>query len=139
MKKTLISIAAIAFIALMITSAYAQVVIPEPDFCGCPRPCGFTPGFWKHNIQVYLGETNGEYSAFSRDGGAGVRDYWFSEGTKLTDTIMENLLSDINFVYMTSLTFEQLLEALQGPGWSADRTNAANLFNWVAGYGPFED
>jgi hypothetical protein len=132
MKKTLISIVAVAFVALMITSVYAA--IPAPDFpCGrCP---GFTPGFWKHNIKVRLSNppynldlTNGAYSAF--EGGP-------LDGIKLTDGMMDGYLAAINAELGASYTFAELLAYLEGPGWSADRTNTANWFNYVAGYGPY--
>ena len=135
MKKLTITLLAITATILMITSVYAipptapPPDLPEPPTCGTCS--GFTPGFWKHNIKVRLGLTNGKYSAFSRDG------TMYLAGTKLTDTIMDDLLSAINTQYGTSLTFAELYTALRGPGWSADRTNAANLFNEAAGYGPY--
>jgi len=126
MKKTLIGIVAVAFVALMIANAYAQC-IPAPPLCECMPP-GFTPGFWKHDIEVRLGLTNGAYNAF--EGGP-------LDGVKLTDALMDGYLAAINTALGTSFTFAQLLGYLQGPGWSADRTNTANWFNFVAGYGPF--
>jgi len=118
----------------MIANVYATT-IPPPDFgCGCRCP-GFTPGFWKHNIQVRLshapynlGLTNGAYSAFE----GGQRD-----GQKLTDALMDSGLAAIQGYLGAGFTFEQALEYLKLPGWSADRTNTANWFNFVAGYGPF--
>jgi len=123
MKKTLISIVAVAFVALMITNVYAPCV-PTPPDCGCP---GLTPGFWKHNIRVRLGLTNGAYSALP-------------DGTKLTDALMNQYLTAIRTA-MGDPTFEFLdaLGYLKLKGWSADRTNTANWFNWAAGYGHFED
>jgi hypothetical protein len=50
---------------------------------------------------------------------------------------MEWLLNEINTDTGESYTFEVLLGYLQGPGWSADRTNTANYFNFEAGYGPY--
>lgn len=135
-KKTLISIVAVAFVALMIANVYAPPTIPPPTippptFCG-PQCPGFTPGFWKHNIKVRLGLTNGAYSAFE----GGPRD-----GEKLTDDLMDAGLAAINTALgamgVGPFTFEQLLAFLEGPGWSPDRTNTANWFNKVAGYGPF--
>jgi hypothetical protein len=131
-KKTLISIVAVVFVALMIANVYApptipQLTIPPPTFCGCPCP-GFTPGFWKHNIKVRLGLTNGAYSAFK----GGPRD-----GQKLTDALMDAGLAAINTALGASFTLGDLLAFLEGPGWSPDRTNTANWFNKVAGYGPF--
>ena len=116
----------------MISSAYACVLVPKPCFCGCRKP-GFTPGFWKHNLRVYLRETNGKYSAFSRDG---RYPYYFDAGTKLTDDIMDDLMDDINSV-IGPFTPEEFLAFLNEKGWSANRINTANWFNKVAGYGPF--
>jgi len=127
MKKTLIAILAVAFVALMITNVYAPCIPTPPCICGCP---GFTPGFWKHNIKVYLGLTNGAYSAF--EGGD-------LDGVKLTDGIMDGCLLAINTELGDGHTFAELLGYLEGPGWSADRTNTANWFNWAVGYRPFED
>ncbi len=132
MKKALISIAAVTFIALMISNAQAVIMVPPPtvlppSFCGCLAP-GFTPGFWKHNIEVRLGLTNGAYSAF--EGGP-------LDGVKLTDVMMDDLLADINAALGTSYTFAELLAFLELKGWDPNRTNTANWFNKVAGYGPF--
>ena len=123
MKKTLISIVAVAFVALMISNTYAN--------CSC-RPPGFTPGFWKHNIRVYLGLTNGKYNAF--EGGD-------LDGVKLTDALMDGYLAAINALLDPDAPyiFEEALENLELPGWHWLRTYTANMFNWAAGYGPFED
>ncbi len=94
-----------------------------------PAPPGFTPGFWKHNIQVRLGLTNGAYSAFE----GGPRD-----GEKLTDALMDTLLAKVKTMPgFSGLTFEQALANLQLKGWDPLRTNTANAFNAAAGYGPY--
>ena len=119
MKKIPVGIVAVAFVALMIANVYA---------CEC-RPHGFTPGFWKHNIEVRLGLTNGAYNAF--EGGP-------LDGVKLTDAMMDSFLADIHaHPGGPQFDFAQALENLQLPGWSEDRTDTANWFNWAAGYGPF--
>ncbi len=129
MKKMLIGFSVTVLIALMIGSVYAAVPpVPTPLFCNPYCSPGFTPGFWKHNIEVRLDLTNGAYSAFV---GPPL------DGVKLTDAMMNSLLSAINTKYGTSITFAQALAFLQLPGWSADRTNMANLFNEAAGYGPY--
>jgi hypothetical protein len=131
MKKTLISIVAVTFVALMIANAYAVICVPAPPFCDCIcYPPGFTPGFWKHNIEVRLGLTNGAYNAF--EGGP-------LDGAKLTDQMMDDYLAAINSALGTSFSFEALLGYLELKGWDPLRTNTANWFNFVAGYGPFED
>jgi hypothetical protein len=119
----------------MITNVYAITIRPPTfDPCKCYYP-GFTPGFWKHNIQVRLshapynlGLTNGAYSAFE----GGPRD-----GKKLTDPLMDDGLAAINTALGASFTFKQLLGYLQLKGWDPLRTNTANWCNYVAGYGPF--
>lgn len=132
MKKTLISIVAVTFIALMIANVYARAparttMVPVPPLpCGC-YCAGLTPGFWKHNIQVYLELTNGAYSALP-------------DGTKLTNELMDQYLADIHaYPGGPQFTFAEALAYLKLQGWSTDRTNTANWFNWAAGYGPFED
>ena len=127
MKKILMSTVTVALIALMIANVYA-VSVPTPTFCEPYCSCGFTPGFWKHNISVRLELTNGKYSAFK---GAP------QDGVKLTDDIMDDLLEAINTKYGTSLEFEDLLANLKLKGWDPLRTNTANLFNEAAGYGPY--
>ena len=126
MKKTLISIVAVAFVALMIANVYAQLpsVPHQPCSCGCT---GLTPGFWKHNIQVYLDGDSIGYSALP-------------DGTKLDDAMMLGFLTAIHnepTIPGPQFTFEQALAYLKLPGWSTDRTNTANWFNWAAGYGEF--
>ncbi len=96
-----------------------------------PAPPGFTPGFWKHNIQVRLGLTNGKYSAF--EGGP-------LDGVKLTNSLMDSLLAKVHTMPgFTTITYAQALANLQLPGWNPLRTNTANAFNAAAGYGPYED
>ncbi len=130
MKKALLSIAGVTFFALMIANVFAQTLPPvrAPIICGTPPP-GLTPGFWKHNIQVRLTNapydedlTNGAYSALP-------------DGTKLTDALMDSYLVAIKGYLGPWFTFDLALQYLQLPGWSTDRTNTANWFNWAAGLG----
>lgn len=114
----------------MITSAYAQV-LPDPFPCGSCREPGFTPGFWKHNLRVYLELTNGKYSAFSRDG------LYKLDGTKLDDELMDKIIEAFNAAVPGTYTPEQLLAFLNEKGWSTNRIYTANWFNKVCGYGPF--
>jgi hypothetical protein len=124
-NKAFFSVAALTLALVILLPTVAAVCVPP--CCSCCAP-GFTPGFWKHNIEVFLGDTNGAYSAFS----GGPRD-----GDKLTDAMMQAFLDAINAQSGMSLTFEEALENLNLRGWSADRTNTANWFNWAAGYGPY--
>lgn len=130
MKKALIGMLAVTLVALMMTSASAQCITPMTYYCDqrCP---GLTPGFWKHNIEVRLGLTKGAYSAFPN-------------GTKLTDGMMDDLLWAVRWELGDRsepywFTFELALNYLKGNGWSADRTNVANWFNWEAGFNPYVD
>ena len=129
MKKILLVMAVIALSALMIGSVYAvPITVPTPP-TNCPdTSCpGLTPGFWKHNLEVYLELTNGAYSA--------------AYGTKVSDGLMLDLLTDIKagigYGGTTDQLAQDLLDTLNLPGWSTDRTNAANWFNFLMGFAPY--
>jgi hypothetical protein len=134
LKKITLSLLAMSVAMLMICSAYAVPIaavatpIDAPCFCCTCCDPGFTPGFWRHNIQVRLHLTNGKYSAF--EGGP-------FDGVKLNDAAMDYALELINAYLGSSYTFEQLLDNLNLKGWNEYRTNTANWFNFVAGYGPY--
>ncbi len=125
----------------MIGNVYAiAVCVPAPPTCYNCHP-GFTPGFWKHNIEVRLsdptynqGLTNGAYSAFSTPNFFGKLD-----GVKLTDDLMDASLAAINTALtnmgLPTITFNQALAYLQLQGNNPLRTNTANWFNYVNGYG----
>lgn len=88
-------------------------------------PPGFTPGFWKHNIGVYLGLNNGNYSAFR--GGS-------LDGIKLTAAMLEGYAATIG------VTLQHAYDVLSMGGGGAiaqARIDMANAFNAAAGYGPF--
>ena len=130
-KKTT-SLFAVLMVALL-TATFAVATVNA-----CELTPGFTPGFWKHNIQVRLshapynlGLTKGAYNAFS--GGP-------LDGDKLNDAFMDSYLTRVRTLSDNSgLTFADALAALNLRGWSADRTNMANWFNEAAGYGDFVD
>jgi hypothetical protein len=95
---------------------------------------GFTPGFWKHNIEVRLshptfnlGLTKASYNAFS--GGP-------MDGVKLTDALMDGYMVDIGYA-PTAANYLLLLGYLKLNGWDPLRTSTANDFNEAAGYGPY--
>ena len=111
-------------IALALTGIILIVMLVPPVFAngnGNGEP-GYTPGFWKHNIGVYLGENPGGYSAFN-------------DGTKVDAEMLEELFADLD------VTPEEAYEALsaKGPGMDTVRADMANAFNVAAGYGPFVD
>jgi len=89
-----------------------------------PLCTGYTPGFWKHNIGVYLGYNNGKYSAFR-------------DGTKLTAALLEM------YAATAGVTLQEAYTALTARGNRAGqaqiRADMANAFNAAAGYGPFID
>jgi len=109
MKKTLIGIVTVAFVALMITNASA--CLP-----------GYTPGFWKHNIGVALGYNPGAYSAFR-------------DGTKLTAAMLAGYATTVG----VTLEAAYAALSAKGPGMNTVRADMANAFNAAAGYGPFVD
>jgi len=83
---------------------------------------GYTPGFWKHNIGVYLGLNPGAYSAFE-------------DGTKLTGTMLEGWADTVG------VTLQEAYDALtaKGPGMDTVRADMANAFNTAAGFDNFVD
>jgi hypothetical protein len=111
-------------ITLALPVAAAQCLPPPPPPC---TP-GYTPGFWKHNIGVYLGENPGSYSAFN-------------DGTKVTAGMLVDILAEINDPIVQVPTLGDAYEALtaKGPGSSSIRADMANLFNLAIGYVEFED
>jgi hypothetical protein len=52
MKKLLIGLAVVAFVVSLIPSVFAN----------CVCVCEYTPGYWKHNVRVYV-EGRGSYAA----------------------------------------------------------------------------
>jgi hypothetical protein len=81
---------------------------------------GYTPGFWKHNIGVYLDYNNGSYSAFR-------------DGTKLTGAMLES------YAAIVGVSLQDAYDALSANGRGMDtvRRDMANAFNAAAGYGPY--
>ncbi len=93
----------------------------------CSKAPGFTPGFWKHNIGIAIGEANGAYSAFQ--GGP-------LDGQKCSATLLNNLAA------IVGVSLEEAYEVMSTGGGGAiaqARIDMANAFNAAAGYGPFQD
>jgi hypothetical protein len=92
---------------------------PTPPPCGEP---GLSPGFWKHNVGVYLGYSPGSYSD-------PVGSTVVSKGT------MGDWLGSLG------LDLEALYEDLStrggGAAGAATRVGAANVFNALAGLQPY--
>jgi hypothetical protein len=98
----------------------AQISIIELTRSGC----GLSPGFWKHNVGVYLGERRGSYS--NPEGSSVV-----SKGT------MEAWLAGLG------LDLPELYNDLNTKGGgatgAATRVGASNIFNALAGLQPYSD
>jgi hypothetical protein len=115
-SKIIISVAAIALIATMIPLAFA-------DGCEPCEPCtsGLSPGFWKHNIGVYLTVAKGAYSS-PYDG--------FDKTTM--PAFLEGLGIDLQEAYDVLTT--------RGGGIIAQaRLDMANDLNTAAGFGIYVD
>ena len=120
MKKSMIAIAAVAMLAIMIPFTFAEVVWPP-----CQEFPGRTPGYWKHQINVLLENTNGAYSWYFDDE--------FGVGVKMNNDYMNAILAD------AGVTAEEALTALQakGPGSAVIRDDMAALLNYWAHLDPY--
>ena len=95
-----------------------EVEVPEEE-----TPCGLSPGFWKHNIAVYLGENPGSYSV-PHDG-----------EPRIDGPTLEGYLADIG----VSAGDAYAALTAKGKGSAEIRLNMANLLNDAAGYAPYSD
>jgi hypothetical protein len=117
MKKILVGIVAIALIACLVGSASA-----------CAGP-GLSPGFWKHNVGVYLGLQNGAYS-----------DPGYTGGTVSKATMHDWLLKYFDYGHDGGLLkelYDQLSTTGGGAAGAASRVAAANRFNAQADLYPY--
>jgi hypothetical protein len=107
-SKIVLGIAAVALLAVMVGNAYACI--------GDAR----TPGFWKHNVGVYLGERNGSYS-----------DPTVYPGQ--TPLVTKDTMGTWLAAHWTQAELEDLYEDLctigGGAAGAAIRNTAANVFN----------
>ena len=148
LKKFLIGIAAVAVLVLMIGSVFANggepCPTPTPPCTPTPPPCptptptpcptptptpppcgkGLSPGFWKHNVGVYLGYSHGSYSDPE-------------DSAVVSKTTMGSWLAGLG------LDLQALYDDLNTKGGGAagaeTRVNAANVFNALAGLYPYGD
>jgi hypothetical protein len=102
------------------TPPYVQMSIIEVTIPGYD---GLSPGFWKHNLKVYLGETRGSYSR-PHDG-----------EDKMNAPTLLGYLTTIG----VSATDAYAALRARGPGSDQVRLDMANAFNAVAGYTPYSD
>jgi hypothetical protein len=85
---------------------------------------GFTPGFWKHNIQVAMGRSTGSFSSF------------FEDGPHLTQSEVEGYVATAGYASLQAALTEL---TAKGPGSEIRRVTCANALNAAAGFGPFVD
>ena len=124
MKKILIGIVAIALMACLVGSAFA-----------CVGP-GLSPGFWKHNLGVYLGLANGAYSDPGVTGVVAAQDP-LPAGPSSPVT-KDNMAAW--FAALAAAPYDVDLEqayadlCTKGGGAAGDklRVDAANIFNYWA-------
>ena len=114
LKKIVLTLLAISLLTIIITSVSAQC-IPTPP-CGTP---GRTPGFWKHNIGVYLGLRNGNYSS-----------PWEEFDKELWPVFLEYLATEIPIDLLDAYN---ILNTGGGGAIAEARHATADLFNAAAG------
>lgn len=114
-KKIIIGIAAVALLSAMVGNAYA-----------CLGP-GLSPGFWKHNVGVYLGLANGSYSD---------PVYYPGNTPVVTKDTMGTWLSQWSNAFLQS-KYDDLNFKGGGAAGDALRVAAANFFNNAADLLPY--
>ena len=115
-KKILLGMMAVALMSLMTVNVVYACVGP-----------GLSPGFWKHNVGVYLELKNGKYSDPGYTGGI------------VTKATMGDWL-DANWDDTVLLDLFNALNTKGGGAVGAEiRVNAANVFNAAADLYPYED
>ena len=110
------------FAALMISMLTTTMAITTVNACAGP---GLSPGFWKHNVGVYLGLRNGSYSD-------PVNSPFVSQET------MGTWLSQWTVKQLTDL-YNDLNTKGGGAVGAATRVAAADVFNAAADLFPYED
>ena len=130
-KKILVGTATVALLSLIVVASASACV-----------GSGLSPGFWKHNLGVYLGEANGAYSD------PGITAVRIVEGGKPAGpspaVTKDNM--DAWFAALAgapwNLDLAQLYEDLCTKGGGAEgaalRVAAANEFNYWADLYPYE-
>jgi hypothetical protein len=131
-KVAILGIATVAMLALVVSS---QTVL-----C-CVGP-GLSPGFWKHNLGVYLGEANGSYSD---PGVTGLRIaeapyYLVGPSPPVTKYNMEawfDALAGAPWNVDLEQAYADLNTKGGGAAGAATRVAAANIFNYWADLYPY--
>jgi len=120
-KKIVMGIAAVALLSAIVANAYA-----------CVGP-GLSPGFWKHNVGVYLQLANGKYSDPGVTGPSPIPPY-----TPLCtkDTMGAWLHAHWTDAQLLAL-YNDLSTVGGGAAGDAIRVAAANVFNYMADLTPY--
>lgn len=102
---------------------------------------GLSPGFWKHNVGVYLGERNG---AYSDPGVTAVRIAEYGNPTGPSPTVTKDNMEawfDTLAVAPYNVDLEQayadLITKGGGSAGAETRVAAANIFNYWADLYPY--
>jgi hypothetical protein len=112
-SKIVIGIAAVVLLSVMVANAYA-----------CYGP-GLSPGFWKHNLGVWLGLANGAYSDPGYTGGI------------VSKATMGAWLTGLDATLEMKALYDDLCTVGGGATGAATRVAAANVFNAAAGLSPY--
>ena len=130
-KKILLGMMAVALMSLMTVSAVSACVGP-----------GLSPGFWKHNVGVYLGEKKGSYSD---PGVTGLRiddPTYPPTSSPVTKDNMKAWLTELKGAPW-NLDLQALYDKMNTKGGGAVgagiRVGAANVFNYWADLYPYGD
>ena len=111
------------FAALMISMLTTTMAITTVNACAGP---GLSPGFWKHNVGVYLELRNGSYSD-------PVNSPFVSKETM--DTWLVANWTDARLLEL----YNELNTKGGGAAGAATRVAAADIFNAAADLFPYED
>jgi hypothetical protein len=116
-RKLLVGVLVVTLIAMLVSSVSAGC------FHRCCRKPGKSPGYWKHNVKVYV-EDQGSYSGTPKETDWKMEYY---EG-RIQDLpgLSEFSLEGANEIFQDNANKDMWL-------W------LANLFNWAAGRAPYND
>lgn len=114
-RRVLVGVLAVALVAMLVSSVSACY------YCKCRKP-GLSPGFWKHNVGVYLGISPGSYS--DPEGSPVVSQATMGDWLAGLGLDLQALYDDLN-------------TKGGGAAGAATRVGAANVFNALAGLQPY--
>ena len=123
-KKILRGMVVISIMAFLVGSVVGSAYACIGD--------GLSPGFWKHNVGVYLGERNGSYSD---------PPVYSGQTPLVTKDSMGTWLAGLDDTIGGTLNLEELYDQLNTKGGGSDgaaiRVTAANVFNLAADLYPY--